>query len=63
VKSLRLLADLMAARVTTRIGDNQKVEFAGSFVGHIETWRLEARKEVVLSVSGTEIKLLEAIGG
>ena len=29
----------------------------------IETWRLEARKEVVLSVSGMEIKVLEATGG
>jgi hypothetical protein len=32
-----VLADLMAARVTTRIGDNQKVEFARSFVGK---WKL-----------------------
>jgi len=27
------LAELMAARMTIRIGDNQKVEFASSFVG------------------------------
>jgi len=85
------LADLMAASMTTRIGDNQKVEFASSFVGLTllgllrrairvqlpnlfdptksmiwwdeslldnrsllnqalaETWRPEARKEVMLS--------------